>query len=87
MKGCVVTEFDWMNPHSLIKFDYKTETGEVQKWTMEIGSSEGFLPDVPINLLSRMKKLPEVIIGATLDESLFENKASLTFPFLFRFPF
>ena len=38
MKGCVVTEFDWMNPHSLIKFDYKTATGEVQKWTMEIGS-------------------------------------------------
>jgi len=38
MKGCVVTEFDWMNPHSLIKFDYKTETGEVQHWTMEIGS-------------------------------------------------
>src|SRR3977135_4520276 len=38
MKGCVVTEFDWMNPHSLIKFDYKTEDGETQHWTMEIGS-------------------------------------------------
>ena len=38
MKGCVVTEFSWMNPHSLIKFDYKTATGEVQHWTMEIGS-------------------------------------------------
>ena len=38
MKGCVVTEFDWMNPHSLIKFDYKTATGELQHWTMEIGS-------------------------------------------------
>ena len=38
LKGCVVTEFDWMNPHSLIKFDYKTETGAVQHWTMEIGS-------------------------------------------------
>jgi uncharacterized protein DUF6152 len=38
MKGCVVREFDWMNPHSLIKFDYKTETGETQHWTMEIGS-------------------------------------------------
>ena len=37
MKGCVVTEFSWMNPHSLIKFDYKTEAG-VQHWTMEIGS-------------------------------------------------
>jgi len=38
MKGCVVTEFDWLNPHSLIKFDYKSETGETQHWTMEIGS-------------------------------------------------
>jgi len=38
MKGCLVTEFDWLNPHSLIKFDYKTETGETQHWTMEIGS-------------------------------------------------
>jgi len=27
MKGCVVTEFSWMNPHSLIKFDYKTAGG------------------------------------------------------------
>ncbi len=38
MKGCVVTEFNWMNPHSLIKFDYKTESGQTQHWTMEIGS-------------------------------------------------
>lgn len=38
MKDCVVTEFDWMNPHSLIKFDYKSETGDTQHWTMEIGS-------------------------------------------------
>jgi hypothetical protein len=38
MKGCVITEFDWMNPHSLIKFDYKTATGDTQHWTMEIGS-------------------------------------------------
>jgi hypothetical protein len=38
MKGCIVTEFDWMNPHSLIKFDYKNEKGELQHWTMEIGS-------------------------------------------------
>jgi hypothetical protein len=38
MKGCVVTEYSWINPHSLIKFDYKTSKGEVQHWTMEIGS-------------------------------------------------
>ena len=38
MKGCVVTEYTWMNPHSLIKFDYKNEKGVAQHWTMEIGS-------------------------------------------------
>ena len=38
MKGCIVTEFNWMNPHSLIKFDYKTAAGAVEHWTMEIGS-------------------------------------------------
>jgi hypothetical protein len=38
LKGCVVTEYAWQNPHTLIKFDYKTEKGEVQHWTMEIGS-------------------------------------------------
>jgi hypothetical protein len=38
MKGCVVTEFTWMNPHSLIKFDYKNEKGVLEHWTMEIGS-------------------------------------------------
>src|SRR4051812_18636225 len=38
LKGCVVTSYTWMNPHSLIKFDYKNDKGEVQHWTMEIGS-------------------------------------------------
>src|SRR5437763_10549225 len=38
LKGCVVKEFNWMNPHSLIKFDYKNDKGELQHWTMEIGS-------------------------------------------------
>ena len=38
MKGCVVTEYTWMNPHSLIKFDYKNDKGVLQHWTMEIGS-------------------------------------------------
>ena len=38
MKGCVVTDYSWINPHSLVKFDYKTAKGEVEHWTMEIGS-------------------------------------------------
>jgi hypothetical protein len=38
MKDCVVTEYSWINPHSLIKFDHKNEKGVVEHWTMEIGS-------------------------------------------------
>ena len=38
MKDCVVTEYSWINPHSLVKFDHKNEKGVVEHWTMEIGS-------------------------------------------------
>jgi hypothetical protein len=38
MKGAVVTEFTWMNPHSLLKFDYKNDKGVMEHWTSEIGS-------------------------------------------------
>src|SRR6266540_363656 len=38
MKDCMVTEYAWINPHSLIKFDHKNEKGVVEHWTMEIGS-------------------------------------------------
>jgi ferric-dicitrate binding protein FerR (iron transport regulator) len=39
LKGAVVTQFLWINPHPLIKADYKDEKGEVQHWTMEMGST------------------------------------------------
>ena len=39
LKNAVVTEFIWINPHPLIKADYKDEQGNVQKWTMEMGST------------------------------------------------
>ena len=39
LKGAVVTEFIWINPHPLIKADYKNEKGEVQHWIMEMGST------------------------------------------------
>jgi hypothetical protein len=39
LKGAVVTEFTWMNPHSLIKVDYKNDKGAMEHWTMEIGST------------------------------------------------
>jgi hypothetical protein len=39
LKNAVVTEYAWMNPHSLIKADYKDENGKVQHWISEIGST------------------------------------------------
>jgi hypothetical protein len=39
LKGATVTEFLWINPHPLIKADYKDEQGNVQHWTMEMGST------------------------------------------------
>jgi hypothetical protein len=39
LKNATVTEFLWINPHPLIKADYKDEQGKVQQWTMEMGST------------------------------------------------
>ena len=39
LKGAVVTEFRWINPHPLIKADYKDAEGKTQSWTMEMGST------------------------------------------------
>jgi hypothetical protein len=39
LKNATVTEFLWINPHPLIKADFKDEKGEVQHWTMEMGST------------------------------------------------
>jgi len=39
LKDARVTEFLWINPHPLIKADYKDEQGKVQHWTMEMGST------------------------------------------------
>lgn len=39
LKNAVVTEFVWINPHPLIKADYKNAKGEVEHWTMEMGST------------------------------------------------
>lgn len=38
LKDCVVTKYSWINPHTLILFDYKDDKGAVQHWTTEIGS-------------------------------------------------
>ena len=39
LEDAVVTEFVWINPHPLIKADYTDEQGNVQHWTMEMGST------------------------------------------------
>ena len=39
LKNAVITEFVWINPHPLIKADYKDAQGKVQQWTMEMGST------------------------------------------------
>ena len=39
LKDAVVKEFIWINPHPLIKADFKDEKGNVQHWTMEMGST------------------------------------------------
>jgi hypothetical protein len=38
LKNATITQLVWINPHPLIKADYKDEKGEVQHWTMEMGS-------------------------------------------------
>ena len=39
LKNATITEFLWINPHPLIKADFKNEKGEVEHWTMEMGST------------------------------------------------
>ena len=39
LKDAVVTQFLWINPHPLIKADFKDDQGNVQHWTMEMGST------------------------------------------------
>ena len=41
LKNAVITEFVWINPHPLIKADYKNAQGNVQHWTMELGGVVG----------------------------------------------
>src|SRR6266571_2629973 len=38
LKDAVVTKYSWMNPHVLIYFDLKDNTGKVTQWTLETGS-------------------------------------------------
>jgi Family of unknown function (DUF6152) len=37
-KDAVVTKFSWINPHALISFDVKDDTGKITHWAAETGS-------------------------------------------------
>jgi len=39
LKGAVITDFKWINPHPLIKAEFKTPDGKTQEWIMEMGST------------------------------------------------
>jgi len=70
LKDAVVTEYAWMNPHSLIKVDYKDDTGKVQHWTMEIGST----PSMTLIGWSRTTLKP----GDVVTIYVFQTKNGLT---------
>jgi Family of unknown function (DUF6152) len=38
LENAVVTKYSWMNPHVLIYFDLKDNSGKVTQWTVEAGS-------------------------------------------------
>jgi len=70
LKGAVVTKYSWINPHTLIFFDYKDEKGNVQHWTTEIGSPSA------VSLLgwSRTTLKP----GDVITVYIFQSKNSLS---------
>lgn len=70
LKDAVVAEYAWMNPHSLIKVDYKDDTGKVQHWTMEIGST----PSMTLLGWSRTTLKP----GDVVTIYVFQTKNGLT---------
>ena len=39
LKNAKITEFLWINPHPLIKADVTNDKGEVEHWTLEMGST------------------------------------------------
>ena len=70
LKGAVVTKYSWINPHTLIFFDYKDDKGTVQHWTTEIGSPSA------VSLLgwSRTTLKP----GDVITVYIFQSKNSLS---------
>jgi hypothetical protein len=38
LKDATVTKLAWANPHTIVQFDVKNGTGEVEHWSAELGS-------------------------------------------------
>ena len=38
IKGATVTDFFWANPHTIITFDVKDDSGKIAHWSGELGS-------------------------------------------------
>lgn len=66
LKGAVVTEYHWMNPHSLIKVRGTDANGETREWTLEMGST----PSMGLLGFSRSTVKP----GDVIDVQLFPVK-------------
>ena len=44
LKGATVTRFKWANPHCLIYFDVKDDSGKVTHWVVELGPPPAMQP-------------------------------------------
>ena len=45
MKGVTVVGFVWANPHCIVRFDVKDESGKVTHWISEMGSPSALTID------------------------------------------
>jgi|ERR1700688_3307634 hypothetical protein len=70
LKDAVVTEYAWMNPHTLIKADAKDDKGKMQHWTVEIGST----PSMTLLGWSRVTMKP----GDLITLYVWQSKTGLT---------
>ena len=50
-----VTKWEWINPHAWINLDVTNEAGEVEKWRVEGGAPNPFVPSVLVPSKRRAK--------------------------------
>ena len=69
LKDAVVTKYSWLNPHVLIYFDLKDNTGKVGQWTVEAGSPSA------IGVVGWSRN--SIKVGDTVTIWLFQTKTGL----------